>query len=438
MRVNNLKYAPLDLALTLRKRYKPVRQNFYFHFSFLSVVGCLLFLCCPSAVLAQVDTLLSPVDLKRQEVFTKLKEALKTPEKVIVLDLGEKDLKSLPESLQRFVNLQKISLYENQLKTLPEWIGDFPRLQWIDVYSNALKTLPASLSKLQHLWYLDVGDNQLREIPEVVYQLTALKHLYLYGNHLKTLPTEITRLSKLEHLRAGRGFRFLFGGNHLRRLPENIGELSELQELHLPDNALRTLPASFSELKKLRFLELGHNRFREVPSVLHTLSSLEYVSLWDRNLKEPTVKDFVQSHPDTKLHLEEKYAGAFWAISAAAQQGRFTVAELGVARAWRKDIFLMALGLSGALNLNGKMQSAQASFWLNGIGFLSLGAHLGYFWEENQNNIGFRPEIGIGTSLWNLSYGHQILYQKGSENIPKNVLTFRILLPISPGFPIFK
>jgi len=433
-----LKYAPLDLALTLKKLYKSVRQRIHYHLLTKLFLGIIVGLLSPSFLFAQIDTLLSPIDLGMQPVFTKLKEALKNPEKVIVLDLGDKELTTFPTEIQKFVNLQKLSLYQNKIKELPEWIGDFERLQWIDVYDNALKELPQSFNKLSHLWYLDLGDNGFKTIPEVVYQLTELRHLYLYGNHLKTLPSEITQLQKLEHLRVGRGFKFLFGGNHLKALPDNFGELSRLQELHLPDNALRTLPESFSKLDRLRFLELGYNRFKQIPPQLKALDSLNYINLWDRNFSESEVSEFKNTHPQSNLQLDKKYEGSFWAVSVAAQQGKFTVAELGIAKAWRKDIFLMAMGLSGTFNLNGKMQSAQGSFWLSGVGFLALGGHLNYFWEDAQNNVGFRPEIGIGTSVWSLTYGHNILFKKGSENIPKSIVAFRLLLPFAPSFSIFK
>lgn len=415
-----------------------VRQSFcIFVFKKIIVSACLLVLSC-SISLAQVDTLLSPLALSQQKIFKSLEEALKKPDEVIVLDLGDKKLSQLPESIRKFTHLQKIMLYENKLQQLPEWIGEFVHLQWIDVYSNQLTALPQSLAKLKHLYYLDIGDNRLKDIPSVVFEIEGLRHLYLYGNQLKAIPPDITRLQSLEHLRLGRGFKFWFGGNRLRHLPDNFGELTQLQELYLPDNALRQLPPSFTQLNRLRFLDLGHNRFRQIPAETQTLDSLRYLYLWDRNFKPADVENFKNTQKHTNLQLSQRYEGAFWAISADLQQGSSTVAELGLMRAYRKDIFLMAMGLSTGYNLNGKMQSVQGSFLLNGIGFLSLGASIGYFWEDTRNNVGFRPEIGLGWSVWSLTYRHTILARTGSEFIPKNTVALRLLIPISPSFSVFR
>ncbi len=397
-----------------------------------------VFLSSCQISVAQVDTLLSPLVLNQQKVFKSLEEALKKPNEVIVLELGDKKLTQLPEEIRKFTNLQKISLYENKLQSLPEWIGEFERLQWIDVYGNQLTDLPPELVNLKQLYYLDLGDNKLKNIPSVIFEMPSLKHLYLYGNSLKEIPTDITRLQKLTHLRLGRGFRFFFGGNRLHSLPDNFGELANLQELYLPDNALRQLPTSFGQLKRLSFLDLGHNRFRQIPPQIQTLDSLRFLHLWDRNFKPSEIENFKTTKPQTNLQLSQRYEGAFWAISADLHQGRYTVAELGLARAYRKDIFVMAMGVSAGYNLNGKMQSVQGSFLLNGVGFLSLGASAGYFWEDTRNNVGFRPEIGLGWSVWSLTYRHTILVRSGAEFIPKNMVALRLLVPISPSFSVFR
>ncbi len=403
----------------------------------LLIIAWIFLLNCQIS-LAQVDTLLSPLALSQQKIFKKLEEACKTPNEVIVLDLGDKKLSQLPEEIRKFTNLQKILLYENQLRSLPEWIGTFERLQWIDVYSNQLTDLPQSLVNLKYLYYLDLGDNRLKTIPNIIFEMSSIRYLYLYGNRLKAIPPEITRLQQLESLRLGRGFKFWFGGNRLRSLPDNFGELSNLKELYLPDNALRQLPSSFNQLDRLRFLDLSHNRFKQIPPQAQALDSSQYLYLWNRNFKEADIKTFKNVQTQTNLQLSPRYEGAFWAISADLQQGSATVAELGLMRAYRKDIFVMAMGLSTGYNLNGKMQSVQGSFLLNGVGFLSIGASAGYFWEDTRNNIGFRPEIGLGWSVWSLTYRHTILLRKGSEFIPKNIVALRLLLPISPSFSIFR
>ncbi|NJO02534.1 MAG: hypothetical protein HC880_13330 [Bacteroidia bacterium] len=123
---------------------------------------------------------------------------------------------------------------------------------------------------------------------------------------------------------------------------------------------------------------------------------------------------------------------------AGFQQGKFSVVELGVARAFKKDILMLALGASGELNLNGKMAGAKLSGWVNGFTLFSLGLHGIYFWDEARNNLAIRPEVGLGLGFFSLNYGHNIVLRGGSENINRHMVSLRVLWPIAPAMSPFR
>ena len=376
--------------------------------------------------------------LSAQKAFTSLDKALNQPEKAYILDLGGQKLKKFPLEILKLTNLQKLILYSNGFSAIPEEIAQLKNLQYIDLYDNHLSDLPQGFTQLQNLEYLDLGDNYFREMPPELFDLPKLKDLYLYGNKLRRLHPALGKLKTLERLRLGGGFTFLSGGNHIRSLPESIGELSSLKELYLPDNCLKKLPASFGKLDSLRWLDLSNNRFRRIPASLSDLESLEYITIWDRGFSKKNKTKQEAQKPTTNFDFHDDFEGNLWGLSLGFQQGKFSVGELGIVRAFKKDIFVIATGLSTELNFNGKMSAAKASVWANGLTIFSLGLHGAYYFDDVQNNIALRPEIGVGWSLWSLNYGYNILFRKGSENINKHMLTFRLIVPIQPFFSPFK
>lgn len=382
----------------------------------------------------QIDSLLSYTALSRQKVYSSLEEALKEPEKVLVLDLGDQKLEILSSEIGQLIHLQKLTLYGNKLKVLPAEIGNLKNLQWLDLYYNKLEELPDEFRNLKNLYYLDLGTNHFKEIPSEVYALSGLRHFYIYGNKIKTIPAEITTLNRLEYLRAGKGLKFLTGGNRIRKLPDNFGELSNLKELHLPDNCLRKLPSSFSKLQNLTWLEINHNRFKKIPSVLDSMPRLQYVSIWDRGFSEEEKTRVKRALPKTNISYHQDYEGNFWGVMAGLQQGNYTLAEVGIARAFKKDIVLLAVGASGEFNLNKNTTGIKLSAWANGLSIFSLGFHGIYYIEKEQNYFAVRPEFGIGMGVVSLNYGYNILYRKGSTGINKHLVSLRVLLPFSPLF----
>ncbi len=165
----------------------------------------------------------------------------------------------------------RLNLDNKRLTTLPESLGQLTQLQELTLNGNRLSTLPKSLAQLTQLVRLALVGNQLSTWPEWLGQLTNLRMLSLSGNRLSTLPESLVQLTQLRELH--------LNSNQLTALPESFGRLKQLQELHLGSNQLSALPESFGRLTQLVWLDLYGNQLRTLPESLQRLSLLKRVFL---------------------------------------------------------------------------------------------------------------------------------------------------------------
>ena len=158
-----------------------------------------------------------------------------------VLDMGENNLLTLPESIGNLQSIQKLYLDDNKFRNLPETIGDLRFLKELGLSNNNLTRLPESIGDLQSLQIVYLINNQLTSLPESIGKLQNLEDLRVAHNKLRTLPETIGDLQSLEYVS--------LGFNNLTSLPESIGKLQNLKTLYLDNNPLTSLPPSFLQLR---------------------------------------------------------------------------------------------------------------------------------------------------------------------------------------------
>jgi Leucine-rich repeat (LRR) protein len=145
------------------------------------------------------------------------------------------------------MGLEELDLGDCNLRALPEGIGGLTGLRKLVISNNhELTTLPEGLCSLMGLEELHLGDCNLRALPEGIRGLTGLKALNLSYNH------------------------------ELTALPEGLCSLMGLAELDLEDCGLGELPEAIGGLTGLRKLDLWNNR---EPAGLGRLRNLEYLFL---------------------------------------------------------------------------------------------------------------------------------------------------------------
>jgi Leucine-rich repeat (LRR) protein len=85
--------------------------------------------------------------LKLSLVYNSLELALKSPELVYVLNLGNKELKSLPLEIVKLVNLEKLYLYSNRFNSIPKEIAQLKNLQVLNMNRNIISSISDEISE---------------------------------------------------------------------------------------------------------------------------------------------------------------------------------------------------------------------------------------------------------------------------------------------------
>jgi len=134
----------------------------------------------------------------------------------------------------------------------------------LDLNNRGLEALPESIGELKALTKLDVGGNQLTKLPATIGNLTALKKLYVNHNQLQLRRTEAA-------FGIGTGqvppdtVQLQLSGRGLKALAESIGKLRALTELDVGGNQLKKLPAAIGSLTALTELEVHRNPLQLPP-----------------------------------------------------------------------------------------------------------------------------------------------------------------------------
>ena len=183
-----------------------------------------------------------------------------------ILDLRNRNLRSIPEGAMDNITLQQLNLSSNRLTSLPERIGNLTQLERLLLSKNLLTRLPETIGSFTQLQRLYLSSNQLKSVPTTIRSLAQLHILNLYNNHIKLLPEEIGNLVELRVLN--------FSKNQIKLLPETMGNLVQLQVLDLSDNQLTSLPETMGNLTQLQRLYLQRNQLASLPETVENLVQL--------------------------------------------------------------------------------------------------------------------------------------------------------------------
>ncbi|XP_054452498.1 leucine-rich repeat-containing protein 40 [Anoplopoma fimbria] len=174
-------------------------------------------------------------------------------------------------------DLTKLFLSSNQLTQLSDDIRLLPGLIILDLHDNQLSSLPSALGELQELQQLRLSHNQLTSLPVEVCTLKNLCSITLQQNQLESLPDKLGQLENLTQLD--------LSNNHLKGLPSSLGHLTCLQKLNLCHNNLSCLPASLALLKNVKLLDCSNNQLTDIPASLSEMLSLEQLYLRHNKLR---------------------------------------------------------------------------------------------------------------------------------------------------------
>jgi Leucine-rich repeat (LRR) protein len=115
---------------------------------------------------------------------------------VIMLNLCDKDLNYLPESISQLKFLQTLDLRNNNLTELPESIGKLEFLEELILHDNALKSIPESIGNLKNLGLLHLDNNNLTTLPDSICNLKTWAPIGLTNNKIDSLSEKILKYYK--------------------------------------------------------------------------------------------------------------------------------------------------------------------------------------------------------------------------------------------------
>ena len=163
--------------------------------------------------------------------------------------IGKSRIESLPVSVNKLVNLQKLWM---SLEHLPSEIGNLSNLRALHT-SPRILSLPPSIGQLRHLKKLDLWAGRLTSLPDEIGNLESLEILNLESSCLTSLPQSIGNLRNLKHLNLSR-MNFLE-----YHLPTSIGKLVSLEDLDLCETVTEAnqIPSTIANLRNLKALHLS-------------------------------------------------------------------------------------------------------------------------------------------------------------------------------------
>lgn len=106
-------------------------------------------------------------------------------------------LNHIPEVLTQLPNLEQLALGDNKIQNNLAAEDFWPALRVLDLGQNQLKAIPDWLYLHKKLEQVQLHNNQIERLEDALFQLNQLTHLQLYSNRIQQLPTAVHQLSNL-------------------------------------------------------------------------------------------------------------------------------------------------------------------------------------------------------------------------------------------------
>ena len=172
-------------------------------------------------------------------------------QKTTFLDVSERGLRTIPDTIQYLTHLEQLILYMNILTTIPNAIRSLTKLTNLNIMGNEIQTIPNWMNELKHLKTFDIQNNPIRVLPK---GLTALK---ISKKQVNLFQDTLWNITSLQYLR--------ITDTKLTTLPSSIGNLHNLLLLEIYGNELTKLPTSIEHLTKLTYLDANNNKLTKLP-----------------------------------------------------------------------------------------------------------------------------------------------------------------------------
>ncbi|CAH1242999.1 LRRC40 [Branchiostoma lanceolatum] len=241
---------------------------------------------------------------------------------LVLLDLRDNKLTSIPEEITHMQHLQRLELSNNDLSSLPFSLGLMSSLKSVNLDGNPLRTIRRDVIQRgtsELLKYLrtrieepksgDVAPLTPDPEPAVpgstidTFTVHKTKSINYSNKNASSVPDDILETGRdmyVSEMNLSKNVLTTFPAglvqlaatltdlnlsfNKLAALGAEIGQLSRLTTLDLRNNQLTALPTEVGNLQHLREVALSCNRFQQFPAVLYSLLKLENVFANDNHI----------------------------------------------------------------------------------------------------------------------------------------------------------
>ncbi|KAM6219819.1 leucine-rich repeat-containing protein 40 isoform 3-T3 [Rhynchocyon petersi] len=237
--------------------------------------------------------LLKELHVGENQIETLGTEHLKHLTSVLVLDLRDNKLKSIPDEIALLQSLERLDLSNNDISSLPYLLGNL-HLKFLALDGNPLRTIRREIinkGTQEVLKYLrskirDDGPIQSDSVTETamtlpsesrvnVHAITTLKILDYSAKQTALIPDEV-----FDAVKGSIVTSVNFSKNQLCEIPKRIVELKEMvSDVNLSFNKLSFISSELCMLQKLTFLDLRNNFLNSLPEEMESLIKLQMINL---------------------------------------------------------------------------------------------------------------------------------------------------------------
>ncbi|XP_053433716.1 LOW QUALITY PROTEIN: leucine-rich repeat-containing protein 40-like [Nycticebus coucang] len=220
-------------------------------------------------------------------------EHLKHLNSILVLDLRDNKLKSVPDEITLLQSLERLDLSNNDISSLPYSLGNL-HLKFLALEGNPLRTIRREIinkGTQEVLKYLrskikDDGSSQSDSVTETamtlpsespvnIHAILTLKTLDYSDKQTTLIPDEVFDAVKSNIITTVN-----FSKNQLCDIPKRIIELKEMvSDVNLSFNKISFVSLEFCMLQKLTFLDLRNNFLNSLPEEMESLIRLQTINL---------------------------------------------------------------------------------------------------------------------------------------------------------------
>uniref|UniRef100_A0A286Y2G6 Leucine-rich repeat-containing protein 40 n=1 Tax=Cavia porcellus TaxID=10141 RepID=A0A286Y2G6_CAVPO len=224
-------------------------------------------------------------------------EHLKHLSSILVLDLRDNKLKSVPDEIALLQSLERLDLSNNDISSLPCSLGNL-HLKFLALEGNPLRTIRREIINVRMLRielcnfkskFKDGydGPRQSDCVPETtamtlpsesrvnVHAIVTLKLLDFSDKQTALIPDEVFNAVKNNVITSVN-----FSKNQLHEIPKRIVELKEMvSDVNLSFNKLSFVSLELCMLQKLTFLDLRNNFLNSLPEEMKSLVRLQSINL---------------------------------------------------------------------------------------------------------------------------------------------------------------